>query len=75
MATHSSTLAWEIPWTRSLAGCSPWGCKDIGLDMLSDGHFRTQPCDVVSGRPMRSRLTEEAAEGQRSDVTCPWSLS
>ena len=31
MATHSSTLAWEIiPWTnnpcqRSLAGCSPWG--------------------------------------------------
>ena len=27
MATHSSILAWEIPWTeRSLAGYSPWGC-------------------------------------------------
>ena len=25
MASHSSTLAWRIPWTRSLAGCSPWG--------------------------------------------------
>ena len=24
MATHSSILAWEIPWQRSLAGCSPW---------------------------------------------------
>ena len=24
MATHSSTLAWKIPW-RSLVGCSPWG--------------------------------------------------
>ena len=24
MATHSSTLAWEIPWMRSLAGYSPW---------------------------------------------------
>ena len=23
MATHSSILAWRIPWTRSLAGYSP----------------------------------------------------
>jgi len=29
MATNSSTLAWRIPWTeRSLAGYSPWGCKE-----------------------------------------------
>ena len=28
MATHSSILAWEIPWTeRSLEGYSPWGHK------------------------------------------------
>ena len=28
MATCSSILAWEIPWTeRSLVGCSPWGCR------------------------------------------------
>ena len=25
MATHSSILAWGIPWTRSLVGYSPWG--------------------------------------------------
>ena len=24
MATHSSILAWEIPWTEDY---SPWGCK------------------------------------------------
>ena len=24
MATHSSTLAWEIPWTEELVGYSPW---------------------------------------------------
>ena len=24
MAPHSSTLAWKIPWQRSLVGCSPW---------------------------------------------------
>ena len=27
MATHSSILAWEIPW-RSLVDCSPWGHKE-----------------------------------------------
>ena len=31
MATHSSMLAWEIPWTV-LVGYSPWGHKEsIGL--------------------------------------------
>ena len=28
MATHSSILAWRIPWTEELAGYSPWGCKE-----------------------------------------------
>ena len=28
MATHSSILAWKIPWTRNLAGYSPWGHKE-----------------------------------------------
>ena len=30
MATHSSTLAWKIPWMRrSLVGYSPWGRKEL----------------------------------------------
>ena len=29
MATHSSILAWKIPWTeRSLVGYRPLGCKE-----------------------------------------------
>ena len=28
MATHSSILAWKIPWTESLAGYSPWGHRE-----------------------------------------------
>ena len=28
MATHSSILAWRIRGQRSLAGYSPWGCKE-----------------------------------------------
>ena len=28
MATHSSILAWRIPWTEETAGYSPWGHKE-----------------------------------------------
>ena len=28
MATHSSILAWRIPWTEDLVGYSPSGCKE-----------------------------------------------
>ena len=27
-ATHSSILAWEIPWTEEPGGYSPWGQKE-----------------------------------------------
>ena len=42
MATHSSILAWEIPWTEELAGYSPWGLKES--DMISD-QARTHTSD------------------------------
>ena len=29
MATYTSILAWEIPWTEEAGGLhSPWGCKE-----------------------------------------------
>ena len=29
MATHSSILAWRVPWTEELVGYSPWGRKEL----------------------------------------------
>ena len=37
MATHSSTLAWRIPW--SLAGCCPQGLKDSDMIEHLTVHF------------------------------------
>ena len=37
VATHSSILAWEIPWTRSLMAYSPRGHKES--DMTERLHF------------------------------------
>ena len=31
IATHSSILAWKIPWTEYLAGYNPWGCKESDM--------------------------------------------
>ena len=41
MATHSSILAWEIPWTEEPGRHSPWGHKEsdmterLGFALLS----------------------------------------
>ena len=32
MATHSSILAWRIPWTEEPGGLSPWGSQRVGHD-------------------------------------------
>ena len=39
MAPHSSTLAWRIPWTESLVGCSPWGCEESDTTERLHFHF------------------------------------
>ena len=31
MASHFSILAWEIPWTVSLADCHPQGRKELDM--------------------------------------------
>ena len=32
MATHSSTLAWKIPWTEEPGGLQSMGLKSVGHD-------------------------------------------
>ena len=40
MATHSSILAWRIPWMgRSLVGYNPWGCKESGTTEQLHSHL------------------------------------
>ena len=51
MATHSSTLAWRIPWTEDLAGYSPWDRRvgtSVRLTFLSFPSFPTST--ALAGR-------------------------
>ena len=38
MVTHSSILAWRIPWTRSLVGYNPWSCR-VRLNNWTNTHM------------------------------------
>ena len=31
MATHSSTLAWKVPWTEEPGGLQSMGCKELDV--------------------------------------------
>ena len=43
MATHSSILAWEIPWTGGPGG--PWCCKESGMTQRLNK--KTQPNNLL----------------------------
>ena len=36
MATHSSILAWRIPWTEEPGGYNLWGCKEWDMTKLTN---------------------------------------
>ena len=35
MVIHSSTLAWEIPWTEEPGDYSPWGHRGVRHDLAT----------------------------------------
>ena len=62
MALHSSTLAWKIPWTEELVGCSPWRPKgqthvscikvdSLLLGSIGYGQLKIQERDRLNNLP------------------------
>ena len=39
MATHSSTLAWKIPWTEEPGKLQSMGSQRVGQDRATSLHF------------------------------------
>ena len=42
MATHSSTLAWRIPWTEEPGGLQSMGSQRVGHDWSSLAHMHVK---------------------------------
>ena len=41
MATHSSLLAWEIPWTEEPGRLQPMGSERVGRDLVIDNNNKS----------------------------------
>ena len=58
MAPHSSTLAWKIPWMRSLVGCSPWGHEESDMTERLHFHFSLSCIGEGNGNPLQCSCLE-----------------
>ena len=47
MATHSSILAWEIPWTEEPGGLPSIGLQRVGPDGSYLAHTHSDQCEVM----------------------------
>ena len=63
MAPHSSTLAWKVPWTRSLVGCSPWGCEELDTTERLHFHFSLSCIGEGNGSPPQCSCLENPRDG------------
>ena len=51
-ATHSSTLAWEIPWMEELVRYSPWGSEESDTTERLQFHFSLSCTGEGNGNPL-----------------------
>ena len=78
MATHSSILAWRIPWTEELGGLQSTGCKES--DTTERLHFAfTFYCIAQFSSVTQSCLTLQLHGLQHARLPCssptPWAYS
>ena len=64
MATHSSILSWEIPWTEKPGGYSPWGRKRMGHDLETNEQLK------YKWKPLTNHISKFLTTAQ---VYCPGS--
>ena len=48
VATHSSTLAWRIPWTEEPWGCNPWDHRESDTTERLTLTLKSFVCSVLS---------------------------
>ena len=63
MAPHSSTLAWKIPWTEELAGCSPWHRYESDTTEWLHFHFSLSCIGEENCNPLQYSCLENPRDG------------
>ena len=63
MATHSSTLAWKIPWTEEPHMRSPWGSEKSDMTERLHFHFSLSCIREGNGNPLQCSRLENPRDG------------
>ena len=66
MATHSSILAWKIPWTEEPGRlCSPWGCKELDMTKVTYFGHLMRRADSLEKTLMLGRIGGRSKRGRQ----------
>ena len=72
MATHSSILAWRIPWTEEPGGYSPWGQKESDMTEQPSTHTPLLLSQTLTCSPFQLfRWQEVISMGNRNNRGMP----
>ena len=63
MAPHSSTLAWEIPWTEEPGGLQSMGWLRAGTTERLHLHFSLSCTGEGNGNPLQCSCLENPRDG------------
>ena len=73
MATHSSVLAWRIPWTEEPGGLQSMGSQTVGHDVTLTftrfGSYRISSCHILCSK-ISLRVCEENVLKKKNCITC-----
>ena len=64
MATHSSTLAWKIPWTEEPGGPQSMGSLRVGTTERLHFHFSLSCIGEGNGNPLQCSCLENPRDGE-----------
>ena len=64
MATHSSTLAWEISWTEEPGRLQSMGCEELDRTEQLHFHFSLSCIGEGNGTPLQYCCPENPMDGE-----------
>ena len=69
MATHSSILAWRIPWTEELGGLQSTGGKESDMTEQIHLHLHLHAPNIGALQYVRQMLTSMKGEINNNTIT------
>ena len=70
MATHSSILVWEIPWTEKPGGNCPWSRKRAGHELATkEQQTQVREAGIVNLQTFNSRMVVPSFDSKVNQKT------